>query len=56
METAWILQYELPDAFGDMMITLRDRAQSMLEMADAASIPSPTDSEASATDEEESAI
>lgn len=56
METAWILQYELPDAFGDMMITLRDRAQSMLEMADAASIPSPTDSEAPATDEEESAI
>lgn len=56
METAWILRYELPDAFGDMMITLRDRAQSVLEMADVASIPdamSPTDTTG---DEEESAI
>ncbi|MFO7543344.1 MAG: hypothetical protein R6W97_11155 [Thiobacillus sp.] len=58
METAWILQYELPDAFGDMMITLRDRAQNLLEMADAASIPSAEEAGESANedDEEESAI
>lgn len=56
METAWILRYELPDAFGDMMITLRDRAQVMLEMADVPSIPEGTGSGEAAGDEEESAI
>lgn len=56
METAWILRYELPDAFGDMMITLRDRAQSVLEMADVASIPDAMSPVESTGDEEESAI
>ena len=56
METAWILRYELPDAFGDMMITLRDRAQSMLEMADTASIPDAMSPVDMTGDEEESAI
>ncbi|MDP2028853.1 MAG: hypothetical protein Q8K12_04380 [Thiobacillus sp.] len=56
METAWILRYELPDAFGDMMITLRDRAQSVLEMADTASIPDAMSPVDAAGDEEESAI
>jgi hypothetical protein len=56
METAWILRYELPDAFEDMMITLRDRAQTMLEMADVPSIPEAAGSEDAAGDEEESAI
>lgn len=56
METAWILRYELPDAFGDMMITLRDRAQSMLEMADRDSIPDAMSPVDTTGDEEESAI
>lgn len=55
METAWVLRYELPDAFEEVMITLRDRAQTMLEMADVSSIPAATDS-GDTTDEEESAI
>ncbi|OZA27724.1 MAG: hypothetical protein B7X93_08640 [Hydrogenophilales bacterium 17-61-9] len=56
METAWILRYELPDAFGDMMITLRDRAQSILERADVASIPDAMSPADTTGDEEESAI
>jgi len=56
METAWILRYELPDAFEEVMIILRDRAQKMLEMADAASIPAPPGAESAVDDEEESAI
>ncbi|HWR75925.1 MAG TPA: hypothetical protein VN283_01785 [Thiobacillus sp.] len=56
METAWILRYELPDAFEEVMITLRDRAQKMLEMTDVSSIPAPLGSADAAGDEEESAI
>lgn len=56
METAWILRYELPDAFEEVMIILRDRAQKLLEMADTASIPAAPGSENAADDEEESAI
>lgn len=56
METAWVLRYELPDAFEEMMMTLRYRAQAMLEMADVSSIPAATGSEDTAGDEEESAI
>jgi hypothetical protein len=56
METAWVLRYELPDAFEEVMIILRDRAQKMLEMADEFSIPAASGSEDTAGDEEESAI
>lgn len=56
METAWVLRYELPDAFEEVMIILRDRAQKMLEMFDVSSIPAPSGSEHAAGDEEESAI
>ncbi len=56
METAWVLRYDLPDAFEEVMITLRYRAQAMLEMADMASIPSSMDSGDKVDDEEESAI
>jgi hypothetical protein len=55
METAWVLRYEVPDAFEEVMIILRDRAQKMLELFDAALIPEAPGSEA-AGDEEESAI
>jgi hypothetical protein len=56
METAWVLRYELTDAFEEVMIILRDRAQKMLEMFDAAFIPASPGSEQAAGDEEESAI
>jgi hypothetical protein len=56
METAWVLRYELTDAFEEVMITLRDRAQKMLEMFDAAFIPGSPDGEQAAGNEEESAI
>jgi hypothetical protein len=56
METVWVLRYEVPDAFEEVMIILRDRAQKMLEQFDVASIPEAPGSEAAAGDEEESAI
>lgn len=56
METAWVLRYELPDAFEEVMIILRDRAQKMLEMFDSAFAPVSPDIEQAAGDEEESAI
>ena len=56
METAWVLRYEVPDAFEEVMIILRDRVQKMLELFDAASIPEAPSPEGAAGDEEESAI
>ncbi len=56
METAWVLRYEVPDAFEEVMIILRDRAQKTLEQLDVASTSGAPGSEAAAGDEEESAI
>jgi hypothetical protein len=56
METAWILRYELPDAFEEMMITLRDRAQRHLEESNASPASASTGSTDGSGDEEESAI
>jgi hypothetical protein len=56
METAWVLRYELTDAFEEVMITLRDRAQKMLELAELALISEALGSAEAAGDEEESAI
>lgn len=56
METAWILRYDFPDAFEELMITLRDRAQKLMEAADEFPVPAPSDSANLAGDEEESAI
>ena len=56
METAWVLRYELTDAFEEVMITLRDRAQKMLELAELALISEALGSVEAAGDEEESAI
>ena len=56
METAWVLRYELPDAFEEVMITLRDRVQKHLEEANALPVPAPAVSGEAADDEEESAI
>jgi len=56
METAWILRYELPDAFEEVMITLRDRAQKLLEVADEFPVPARAEAGDASDDEEESAI
>jgi hypothetical protein len=56
METAWVLRYELPDAFEEVMITLRDRAQKLFEASDEASVPARLGSGEASGDEEESAI
>ena len=59
METAWLLRYELPDAFEEVLMILRDRAQKRIEQAAelllAAALEAP-DSAESAGDDEESAI
>ena len=60
METAWILRYELPDAFEEVMLTLRDRAQKMVElanqMANEMALAGPSNAGDSSGEEEESAI
>lgn len=59
METAWLLRYELPDAFEEVLTLLRDRVIKLVELAnEAALLPSsPADDTTSAlSDEEESAI
>lgn len=56
METAWVLRHEVPDAFEEMMIILRDRAQKMLELFVESLTPTVSGSEEAAGDEEESAI
>ena len=54
METAWLLRYELPDAFEEMMLILRDRAQKRVELANELALAGP--SAQTSGDEEESAI
>lgn len=56
METAWILRYELPDAFEELMILIRNRAQKGLELAIEAEAPASVGAGGTRADEEESAI
>jgi hypothetical protein len=57
METAWILRYELSDAFEELMIMIRNRAQKGLELAVEAGVSTPAGSARTAADEgEEAAI
>jgi len=56
METAWLLRYELPDAFEEIIYTLRDRVQKMLELANEQALAAPSGSGEAAGEEEESAI
>lgn len=56
METAWVLRYELSDAFEEVMIMLRDRVQKHLEEANASPVPATPSAGDAAGDEEESAI
>ena len=54
METAWLLRYERPDAFEEMMLILLDRAQKRVELANELALAGP--SAEPSGDEEESAI
>ena len=62
METAWVLRYELPDLFEEVLVMIRNRVQRSLETAvaaagSAASPASAASAGAAATgDDEESAI
>ena len=56
METAWILRYELADAFEEVMFLLRDRAQKQVELANLLAMAGPSESANASGDEEESAI
>ena len=56
METAWLLRYELPDAFEEVTMILRDRAQKRVELANELALAGPSDSAPVPGDEEESAI
>jgi len=56
METAWILRYELSDAFEEVMFLLRDRAQKRVELANLLALARPSESEDGLDDDEESAI
>ena len=55
METAWLLRYELPDAFEEVLIILRDRIQKLLEQANELAAAEASDFAGSA-DDDESAI
>jgi hypothetical protein len=57
METAWVLRYELNDAFEDVMFVLRSRAQKQMQEAMATPKPAAASSSPLAEDDdEESAI
>lgn len=56
METAWILRYELSDAFEEVMFMLRDRAQKRVELANELALASPSGPADASGEEEESAI
>jgi len=54
METAWILRYEFPDAFEELMIALRARVAKHVEALNAMLLAA--DTAEPSGDEEESAI
>ena len=56
METAWLLRYELPDAFEEVLIILRDRIQKLLEQANELAAAEASDLAGALDDEEDSAI
>lgn len=56
METAWVLRYELPDAFEEVMFILRDRAQKRVELANELALAVSSGSQDASGKEEESAI
>ncbi len=56
METAWVLRYELPDIFEQIVIMLRDRLQQRVENLAEEAVAAPVRPAAAAADDEESAL
>ena len=56
METAWVLRYELPDAFEEVMMILRDRVQKLVELANELAAAEGAEACDALGNEEESAI
>lgn len=59
METAWVLRYELPDIFEQVVLTLRDRLQKRIDALEdqlLAAVAPAADTPARAQDDEESAL
>lgn len=56
METAWVLRYELPDIFEQIVIALRDRMIRRIEVLEDLASTSPQASPAKLADDEESAL
>jgi hypothetical protein len=56
METAWLLRYKLPDAFEEVMLLLRDRAQKRVELANALANELAFSGTSASGEEDESAI
>jgi hypothetical protein len=56
METAWVLRYELPDIFEQIVITLRDRLANRVEELEETEAPESKPAPASPFDAEESAL
>jgi len=56
METAWVLRYELPDIFEQIVITLRDRLQQRVESLEESEDLAPARPAAAPGDDEESAL
>ena len=56
METAWVLRYQHPDAFEELLTMLRNRVQKIIDAGIEAAAPAPSAGAAVADEQEESAI
>ncbi|MDP3539746.1 MAG: hypothetical protein Q8S26_13715 [Azonexus sp.] len=56
METAWVLRYDLPDIFEQIVITLRDRLANRVEDLEETAAIESRPKQASSSEEEESAL
>lgn len=56
METAWVLRYELPDIFEQIVITLRDRLANRVEDLEETALIESRPKQTSSSEEEESAL
>lgn len=56
METAWILRYQLPDDFEQVVLTLRDRLQRLIDASMESEAAVKENGQRGSADEEESAI
>lgn len=56
METAWLLRYQLPDDFEQVVITLRDRLQRLIDASLESGMAEKDMAQGASSDEEESAI